>query len=56
MDIQMHTPAADTAGFATDAQASASSCCSTAEQEACCTPVEKDACCGTAASGGCGCQ
>ena len=56
MDIQMHTPAADTAAFDAQPQASASSCCSTAEQEACCTPAEKDACCGTVADGGCGCQ
>jgi arsenite methyltransferase len=48
MEILINTPAGETA----------SSCCSTAEQEACCNPAEKAACCGTApdAGGGCGCQ
>jgi hypothetical protein len=36
----------------------ASSCCTTAEQEGCCDAAEKAACCGTApaAGDGCGCQ
>ena len=46
-----------TAPETTDAELTASGCCSPSAQETCCEPSEKDSCCDTSAAGGsCGCS